>query len=359
MTLQRCTSLLLALPLLSAAAQGQAFNVDVGDNLILWPTPSNGYGAAAGQTGEWNAVATPYSETLANLAAVPTSVTLSSNVTSSYNHPFGTLGGDDDAFTSDVQAISFVGPAAVWTWDGLIDGEYTLYTYAWAPENNGMISEVTIVGDAASTQTVGGIWAGSPHVQGITYARHTFAVTGGSFSVEVKPQTSDDSGSVNGFQLVPGAPFSSEYCYGDGSASACPCGNFGSNGEGCANSGGGGATLAVLGTSSVLNDDLRLRLDGAQGPVPGLLFSGEQQVNGGQGVIFGDGLRCAGGPVKRLGVMIADGSGSATWGPGLAPQGGWSGGDTRYFQVWYRDTNGSPCGGGFNLTHGVAVDFTN
>jgi len=42
----------IATPLLFAApARAQSFNLDVGDNLILSPAPSDVYGAAAGQTG--------------------------------------------------------------------------------------------------------------------------------------------------------------------------------------------------------------------------------------------------------------------------------------------------------------------
>jgi hypothetical protein len=33
-------------------------------------------------------------------------------------------------------------------------------------------------------------------------------------------------------------------------------------------------------------------------------------------------------------------------------------GDTRRFQVWYRDPVGGPCGSAFNLTQGVEVSFT-
>jgi hypothetical protein len=38
--------------------------------------------------------------------------------------------------------------------------------------------------------------------------------------------------------------------------------------------------------------------------------------------------------------------------------GGWASGDLRRFQTWYRDPTGSPCGAGFNLSHGVEVTFT-
>ena len=70
-------------------------------------------------------------------------------------------------------------------------------------------------------------------------------------------------------------------------------------------------------------------------------------MNGGQGIPFGDGLRCAGAGVVRLGVAHPDGLGEASWGPGLRSAGGWSAGDVRRFQVWYRDPSGSPCGFGF------------
>ena len=142
------------------------------------------------------------------------------------------------------------------------------------------------------------------------------------------------------------------FCFGDGSAAACPCGNAGSPGEGCANSTGVGARLSALGTASVSSDDLVVSASGLTPGQPGLLFSADNAVGGGSGVLFGDGLRCAGGQVKRLGVSSASPGGEASWGPGLAGPAGWSAGDTRRLQVWYRDPGASPCGSGFNLSHG-------
>ena len=154
-----------------------------------------------------------------------------------------------------------------------------------------------------------------------------------------------------------GGSVGTSYCFGDGSGTPCPCANWGAPGEGCANSTGAGALLAASGSASVGADDLVFA--GAQ-LVPGqpaLLFAGLNAVNGGNGVAFGDGLRCAGGSVRRLGVAQPDAGGNASWGPGLQSLGGWGAGDTRHFQAWYRDPGGSPCATSFNLSHGVSVDF--
>ena len=82
-------------------------------------------------------------------------------------------------------------------------------------------------------------------------------------------------------------------------------------------------------------------------------------INGGNGVPFGRGLRCVGGGIKRLELQTSTG-GEAEFGPGLGQQGGWATGETRYFQVWYRDPmDDNPCGAGpFNLSNGVQVTFT-
>ena len=351
---------LLSIVLIAAGfasnASGQAFNVDVGPNLILWPAPSTSYAAAAAQPGVWNAVKNPFAgDLLLTLSGAGSSVSLSSNISSSFSYPFGTFGADDDAFTSDGQAISVFGPAALWTFGGLADGQYDLYTYCWNPEGSGALSDVTVSGLPASTQTVGGTWSGSPHVLGVTYALHSVDVFGGVLNVEVSGNGMD-SGSLLGFQLVPGSSLDT-FCFGDGSGTICACGNIGAAGEGCANSAGSGATLSVSGSTSVSADNLQVHMAGAPAMTAALLFVGDTKLNGGNGDIFGDGLRCVGGPIQRLGVKLTAG-GIADWGPGLAPFGGWSSGDTRYFQVWYRDSNGSPCGGVFNLTHGVGMTMT-
>ena len=147
------------------------------------------------------------------------------------------------------------------------------------------------------------------------------------------------------------------FCSGDGTGSSCPCANPGVAGTGCANSSGGGALLLSSGSSSTLADDLGFAASGLLPNQPALLFAGLNAVNGGAGTLFGDGLRCAGGNVVRLGVRVPDANGDAAWGPGLGAAGGWGAGDVRRFQAWYRDPQGSPCGTAFNLSNGVEVSF--
>jgi len=149
----------------------------------------------------------------------------------------------------------------------------------------------------------------------------------------------------------------SSYCFGDGSGTACPCANAGAGGEGCANSGGSGGILSATGGTSVAIDDLTFTASQLIPSQPALLFSADNRIDGGNGVTFGDGLRCAGGNVERLGIDAPGAGGNASWGPGLQPLGGWGPGDTRRFQAWYRDPAGA-CGSGFNLTNGYEVVFT-
>jgi len=147
------------------------------------------------------------------------------------------------------------------------------------------------------------------------------------------------------------------FCAGDGTAAPCPCGNTGPEDHGCANSDGTGAHLRGSGSASVQSDSLSFRASALPVGQPALLYTGINRIQAGQGVGFGDGLRCAGGAVVRLGVRFADGGGGAEWSAPFsnAP---WSAGVTRHFQVWFRNNQVTACGGGFNLSNGYTIDFT-
>src|SRR5690606_13009520 len=103
------------------------------------------------------------------------------------------------------------------------------------------------------------------------------------------------------------------FCAGDGTGTTpCPCGNTGGPGRGCANStASGGALLSAAGSASVSAGDLVLVGSGAQPGQPGLYFQGNNAINGGNGIVNGDGLRCAGGGLRRIQIVSAGGAASA------------------------------------------------
>jgi hypothetical protein len=158
-----------------------------------------------------------------------------------------------------------------------------------------------------------------------------------------------------GLQFGPGQP----YCFGDGQGSPCPCNNVGGAGEGCRNSTGSGAVLSASGTVSVALDNLRFDTAHLPAHVSAILYEGALALGGGLGLPFKDGLKCAGGtPTRRFALQSTDAAGHASWGPGLAGPAGWTAGSTRYFQVWYRDAAGTPCGLASNLSNATRVTFT-
>ena len=88
-----------------------------------------------------------------------------------------------------------------------------------------------------------------------------------------------------------------------------------------------------------------------------MLFVGSHAIAGGNGIPFGDGLHCAGGTIVRLGFASAGAQGTASRGQGFGDLGGWAAGDSRVFQVWYRDPTGGPCGTVFNTTNALQIGF--
>ena len=346
-----------ALLILSATAAAQSFNIDVGDNLIIFPVPMPTYVGAANQPGTWNASIHPYSTGLVNLDGSPSSATTASNQTSSYNHFPSTLTGEDRNLMIDIQTFGSaqIPATATWTFAGLQDGNYVVYTYAWAPENNGTPTLVSVPTSTDGPQSVGGAWAGGPHVQGTTYSVHNVTVAGGSFTLEAASQSG--AGSINGFQLVfQGGGLTTSFCHGDGSATACPCGNAGAPGHGCASSvSASGARISGQGMPSISADTVVL--SGTDMPnASALYFQGTTMQAGGAGTVFGDGLRCAGGSIVRLGTKTNVGGASQYPGPGdpsISVKGSIVAPGTRTYQVWYRNAAAFCSASTFNLSNGL------
>ncbi len=172
---------------------------------------------------------------------------------------------------------------------------------------------------------------------------------------------------ANGFASDPyvlPATFTS-LCFGDGSAQLCPCFNQGSTGHGCENSGlTGGALLTATGSASVSGDTVVFTCSSEMPSALSVVLQGTTAISP---VNYGDGLRCAGGTLKRLYVKSASG------GVITAPQGAdpsvsvqsaalgdpLSFGATRTYQVFYRDPNPvfcpDPPGGTFNVSNAIGI----
>ncbi len=156
----------------------------------------------------------------------------------------------------------------------------------------------------------------------------------------------------------PGATF----CAGDGTGAACPCAN-GLSGRGCENSfATGGGLLSATGLAVVGADTLVVAASALPTNASVLFFQGTQPQSGGAGIAFGDGIRCAGGSVIRLGTKTASG-GAASFGhgigadPDVSVRGAVPAGALRYYQAWYRNAAAFCTPSTFNLTNGLAVQW--
>ncbi len=155
------------------------------------------------------------------------------------------------------------------------------------------------------------------------------------------------------------------YCAGDGVAphTACPCGNHSPAVDrvGCLHSFGVGGRLRATGGASLSADALVLNAENL--PAASVLFfQGTTQENGGNGSLFGDGLRCAGGTVIRLGTFVATGTpGSATshypqaGDPAVSVRGSVLAPGLRTYQAWFRNTASFCTPAGYNLTNGIVL----
>ncbi|HEV8111448.1 MAG TPA: hypothetical protein VGR31_01605 [Planctomycetota bacterium] len=159
-----------------------------------------------------------------------------------------------------------------------------------------------------------------------------------------------------------GVPF----CFGDGTGAACPCANSGQAGHGCENSAStGGARLAGTGMASLGLDTVQLTASGELSSALSVFLQGDRDLA--TSVLFGDGRRCAGGTLKRLyvknavggtvvgptGVELAVSARSAALGDRILA------GETRSYQVYYRDASAtfcpSPPGGTFNASQALRI----
>jgi hypothetical protein len=261
---------LAAVATLCAVGFGQKINMDIG---TFNAQPSVAYGAAPAQAGTWNHLTSGAAMALVNTAGAATTASVSSN---GVNWAFGfnnTGTSGDDELLLDAGHDG----ASNYNFTGLQNGEYDVYTYAWAPDNRtGYKTNVSVTGSPDPQQVVGGAWTGT-HAQGVTYAKHHVTVSAGTIDVICTVNTS--FATVNGIQIVPiaGAPII--YCTAKVNSLGCTP-SIGAVGTPSATSGSG---FSVTCTQVINNKS-------------GLLFYG----NTGQAATpFQGGTLCVKTPIKR------------------------------------------------------------
>jgi Tol biopolymer transport system component len=158
---------------------------------------------------------------------------------------------------------------------------------------------------------------------------------------------------------------------GVGGVRTCPCGNPpGGSGRGCENSAGtGGARLSATGGASLSSDSLVFTTSGEKPTATSVLLQGTASSAG--GVVYGQGVRCVGGTLKRLYTKSASGgsitapsfaAGDATVSARSAAVGNpIASGQSRWYLVFYRDPTvlgGCPSGSTFNATQTGVVTWS-
>ncbi|MBI5363369.1 MAG: hypothetical protein HZA53_09325 [Planctomycetes bacterium] len=141
------------------------------------------------------------------------------------------------------------------------------------------------------------------------------------------------------------------FCFGDGLdpnfTTQCPCGNFGTPGHGCGNSfNPAGAVLVSMAGG--------LEASGMSG-VTCLIFQGDALDD----AVFGDGVRCTGGNLRRISTTAFTGGGAAQVSQATILTRGQvtvGSGATRYYQTFYRNASPSWCPPAtFNGTNGYVI----
>jgi hypothetical protein len=369
-TLTLALSVALATPTLA-----QDFNVDFGEP---GAGPPSTY-AAAGRAGFWNSIRAEHTTPATGPQAIDYALLdVDGNATGVGLHQFGgqslilvddpTIAGDDATLLEDALVTHSIPLKSCLYFNGLTNGTYEVLMYTWMP-NHPETQNVSFIDFTPSMQLAGGAWGGS-HAKGLTYSRFLVHVTTGFMGPHAGIPDGGSTlvgGALNGIQLrkltCAGCTL---FCHGNGGATACPCGNEGDWGKGCDNSfGTGGGELAAEGTPSVAADDVLLTVRGLPPTTVVLFFQGTSAAGGGLGTVFGDGLLCASGTVRRLGARFTSG-GTASFGAGdgtpstlvsvrgqLPPTGG-----TRTYQGWYRNQAAAFCNAErFNLTNGLEIPW--
>ena len=100
------------------------------------------------------------------------------------------------------------------------------------------------------------------------------------------------------------------------------------------------------------------RASNGSDPQRAAFFAEREVLNSDGSFPFGEGFRCVGGSIRRMGVSWAQGGVLRTtldFGDPVSGVSDFQAGHTWNFQAWYRDTQGG--GTGFNLSDGYMISF--
>jgi hypothetical protein len=196
----------------SGLASAQSFNIDIehylGDPPSGYGVPSSDFGAAANQPGFWNA----YS---GNGQIEPTALRdLNGQLTTVSVRrlgPFGNVGGGSNfpIVTGNYALLlnDYIHIADVtFTFAGLTDGRYKIYTYGIEPNYFINAIRVTVSGSLTPNPQVSGngFMPQNAFVEGVTHCVHEIIVTHGTFDLHAIDyfNTNIPVGYINGFQIV-------------------------------------------------------------------------------------------------------------------------------------------------------------
>jgi hypothetical protein len=360
-----CAATLCALQL---CARAQDFNLDLEPVGTTVGTAPASYGGPAQRPGVWNSITGSSAIGLLDIAGLPTGVSLSIPTFPPSlfweQHDFSSA--PDEALLDDYLRADWFDCDLEFT--GLAPGRYAVYTVALNWQTVFPL-QISVPGSPDPLLYVSGTWNGS-YVLGSTtqggagnYSWQTKDVTSGTLQVHVYASGIADQIEIEGVQIVRLGPEIQPLCAGDGSLAPCPCANSGATGRGCENSASTGGGLLVS-SGDTAPDTLVLHASGLLPSASAIFLQGTSNI---APLFFGDGLRCAGGVLKRLYLKSASGGAVSAPGPGdpsITQRSAALGdpippGDRRYYQVYYRDSNlgfcPSPPGASYNITNALRV----
>ena len=241
-------------------------------------------------------------------------------------------------------------------------------------DTNGSVTDILLRDRVAgTTERVSLGWSGA---QATLYSWSAFVSSDGRYVAfdsdgdNLVPEDTNVSRDVFVRDRIGGSSFTSLCDPASGGVIGCPCGNPpAGSARGCNNSAAtGGAILAAAGAAFLSSDSLVFTTSGEKPTATSVVLQGTTVAA--SGIVYGQGVRCVGGTLKRLftktavgGSIVAPGLGSgdptvsarsATKGSPISP------GQSRWYLVFYRDPivlGGCPAGSTFNATQSGRVDW--